>query len=81
MRLTEKLRIMAAELLGTFVLIVVGCGSIVQSMVNEGTFTDINLGFGLGAMIGIIVSMPVSGGHINPAVTGFYSNFAVDDLM
>merc|ERR1711892_922248 len=68
-KMTEKLRIMTAELLGTFILIVIGCGSIVQSKVNQGGFTDVNLGFGLAAMLGILIAMPVSGGHINPAVT------------
>ena len=70
MNTIEKMRLLVAELLGTMLLVIIGCGSIAQFKLNSGSFSDVGIGFGLGAAVGILVSMPVSGGHINPAVTG-----------
>ena len=66
----EKIRIIIAEMLGTMILVTIGCGSIVQMLTLKTSFLNVNLSFGLGAMIGILISAPISGGHINPAVTG-----------
>jgi len=65
----EKIRIIIAEMLGTMILVTIGCGSIVQMLALKTSFLNVNLSFGLGAMIGILISAPISGGHINPAVT------------
>ncbi len=62
----------AAELLGTFVLIVFGTASVAQKVLSEGgvgSALSIHLGWGLGVTMGIYVSAGVSGAHLNPAVT------------
>lgn len=61
-----------AEFLGTFVLVVFGTASIAQSVLSlrtKGNFFTINWGWGLGVLLGILVSGGVSGGHLNPAVS------------
>ena len=65
-------REMAAEFLGTFVLIVFGVGVVAQATFNGGGPSQglvINIAWGLAVMIGIYVSAGVSGAHLNPAVT------------
>merc|ERR1712110_1204559 len=57
---------------GTFLLVVFGCGSIAQSVLSlglKGDFFSINWGWCIGAILGLLLSSEVSGGHINPAVT------------
>jgi MIP family channel proteins len=65
-------REMAAEFLGTFVLIVFGCGSVAQVLLSghdNGEYLSINLGWALGVTMGVYVAGGVSGAHLNPAVT------------
>lgn len=63
-----------AEFIGTFLLILLGNG-VVANVVLQGTkghnggWIVITLGWGLGVFIGVTVAGPVSGAHINPAVT------------
>jgi MIP family channel proteins len=62
----------AAELLGTFVLIVFGVGVVAQTVLSNngnGSYLGINLGWGLAVMLGVYVAGGVSGAHLNPAVT------------
>ncbi|MEZ5403026.1 MAG: MIP/aquaporin family protein [Bryobacteraceae bacterium] len=62
---------LCAEFLGTFVLIVLGCG-VVASVVlfeDKGGFTNINLAWGLAVTFGIYTAGKVTGAHLNPAVT------------
>jgi MIP family channel proteins len=62
----------AAEFLGTFVLIVFGVGVVAQTVLSAGaagSFLAINIGWGLGVMLGVYVAGGVSGAHLNPAVT------------
>lgn len=69
-----------AELLGTLVLILLGCGSVAMAVifatvptipgeVVKGGYTNIVLGWGLAVTMGIYVSGTISGAHLNPAVT------------
>ncbi|XP_057373613.1 aquaporin-9-like [Daphnia carinata] len=61
-----------AEFLGTYILVVIGNGSIAQSQLTNGEKGDyftINWGWALGCSLGMIVSANISGGHLNPAVT------------
>ena len=59
-----------SELLGTFILCVIGNASVAQNIaLGNAAFLDINLAYGLGCAFGVYVSAGVSGGHINPAVT------------
>jgi aquaporin Z len=61
-----------AEILGTFLLVFIGCGSVVLG--NLGTALPVSQGFiGLAFGIGLIAAAyaigPISGAHLNPAVT------------
>lgn len=62
-----------AEFLGTVLLIVFGVGVVAQVTFNPAakgsSFLSINLGWAFGLTCAIFVSGPVSGGHLNPAVT------------
>jgi glycerol uptake facilitator protein len=63
-----------AEFIGTFLLILLGNG-VVANVVLKGTkghnsgWIVISLGWGLAVFVGVTVAGPVSGAHINPAVT------------
>ncbi len=63
-----------AELIGTFLLILLGNG-VVANVVLTGTkghnsgWIVISIGWGLAVFVGVAVAGPVSGAHINPAVT------------
>lgn len=57
-----------AELFGTFVLVFVGCGTVVFSAPYVG-YIGIALAFGLALMAMVYAIGPVSGCHVNPAVT------------
>lgn len=63
-----------AEFFGTMVLMMFGNGAVAMFVlfgngVPGGSWTNINLGFGLGVTMGIYVAGRISGAHINPAVT------------
>src|SRR6185369_1429690 len=63
---------LAAELLGTFWLVLGGCGG---AVIDAGVpalcigFTGVSLAFGLTVLTGAYALGPVSGGHFNPAVS------------
>jgi aquaporin Z len=57
-----------AELIGTFVLVFASCGSAVLAGDKIG-FLGVSLAFGLSLLAMIYVIGPISGCHINPAVT------------
>ncbi|KAK2995753.1 hypothetical protein RJ640_007521 [Escallonia rubra] len=58
-----------AELLGTFVIIFMGCGSVVIDRKFRLTSVGIAMTWGLAVMVMIYTFGHVSGGHFNPAVT------------
>jgi len=63
-----------AEFIGTFLLILLGNGVVANVVLKEtkghnGGWIVISLGWGLGVFVGVAVAGPVSGAHINPAVT------------
>lgn len=69
---------MMAEMLGTFVLMTIGLGSVamvvlfdngIPGAVTNGGFTNITLAWGLAVTFGIYVAGMKSGAHLNPAVT------------
>ena len=73
----KALRTYIAELLGTFWLVLCGCGSVlIAADFHTATGGSIGIGvlgvafaFGLSLMTMVYVIGPVSGCHINPAVT------------
>jgi glycerol uptake facilitator protein len=63
-----------AEFIGTFLLILLGNGVVANVNLKDtkgfdGGWIVISLGWGLGVFVGVTVAGPVSGAHINPAVT------------
>ena len=72
---TPTRQLVAAELIGTFVLVLFGCGSAVfaTEAVESGGFfttaTTVGLTFGLTLMVMIYAVGRVSGAHFNPAVS------------
>src|SRR5262249_60247719 len=63
---------LVAEVLGTFWLVLGGCGSAVLAAGFPGLgigFTGVALAFGLTVLTGAYALGPVSGGHFNPAVS------------
>jgi hypothetical protein len=63
-------RELAAEFLGTFVLIAFGVGVVAQTVLSansNGSYLAINLGWGIAVTFGVLLA--VSGAHLNPAVT------------
>lgn len=72
---------LAAEFLGTFVLILLGCGSVAVALAGlpgsgrqedafgAGNWLIIAFGWGFAVVFGVYIAGGVSGAHINPAVT------------
>lgn len=70
-----------AELLGTMVLILFGCGVVamvvlfasnnpaIPGQIVNGGYTNITLGWGFAVLMGIFIAGTISGAHLNPAVT------------
>lgn len=68
----RTMRELAAEFFGTFILVVFGTAVVAQVVLSHeknGQYLSINLGWGLGVVMGIYVAGGISGAHLNPAVT------------
>lgn len=62
----------AAEAIGTFILVLLGCGAALSTGAAAGNGPDIvatGLAFGIAVVIGAYAFGRISGGHFNPAVT------------
>src|SRR3954452_19878652 len=69
---------LAAEFLGTFVLILFGNGVVAMTVlfgsgvpgeIVKGGYTNITIGWGLAVTMGIYLAGRISGAHLNPAVS------------
>ena len=61
----------AGEFLGTFLLVLFGCGSVATAVALEaqvGLF-QVAIVWGFGLSIAIALTGPLSGAHLNPAIT------------
>ncbi|WP_051041597.1 aquaporin Z [Oscillatoria nigro-viridis] len=66
--MNKKTKIGVAEAFGTFVLVLGGCGSAVLAGDKIG-FLGVSIAFGLSLLIMVYTIGPISGCHINPAVS------------
>lgn len=66
-----NIRTLLAEVLGTFVLVVGGCGAVLAANASGATTTivPIAFGFGLALLAALYAFGEISGGHFNPAVS------------
>ncbi|RLN92719.1 hypothetical protein BBJ28_00027213, partial [Nothophytophthora sp. Chile5] len=68
----QDLRAYLAEFVGTFILVLIGDGSVAQYVLGKGDagqYLSVNLCWGIALLFGIHFSGGVSGGHLNPAVS------------
>ena len=65
------MRKLLAETIGTFALVLAGCGAIVINKVSGGAVTHVGVSLTFGLIVtAMIYSLgDISGAHINPAVT------------
>lgn len=78
--MNSKARVFMAEFIGTALMLSFGLGSVAMAVIFTpenmtaggvvmGGYTNIVFGWGLAVVFGIIVSVRISGAHLNPAVT------------
>ena len=60
-----------AELLGTFALVFIGAGSVASKYFPEATYGIFGVAVAHGLVMAVMVTalLPISGGHLNPAIT------------
>ena len=79
----STLRLLVAELIGTFFLVFCGVGAAVTDLYRPGSVGLLGAAVanGVALAIGISATMNVSGGHLNPAVTiGLWSVGRIDPV-
>lgn len=65
----RTLRAPAAEFIGTMLFVLVGAGSIVANVSGPAGALGVALAHGVGLAVLVTIMMPISGGHLNPAVS------------
>lgn len=69
----DHIRVYLAEFLGTLLLVLFGDGAVAQVTVNKAavgsSYLSVDLGFAFGLTCALFVAGPISGGHLNPAIT------------
>ncbi|GAB7006096.1 hypothetical protein JCM18899A_35690 [Nocardioides sp. AN3] len=66
MQKSEQVQKLAAEALGTFILVMLGCGA---AIATNADVVATGFTFGITVVIGVYAFGRISGGHFNPAVT------------
>src|SRR5437879_12798203 len=83
----KLLRSLTAEFVGTLLFVFLGAGSVVAFIANGPTTGSIGplgvaLAHGVGMAVIVSMTMSISGGHINPAVTvGLWIANKIDGLL
>ncbi|MBI2404310.1 MAG: aquaporin [Gemmatimonadetes bacterium] len=69
--MTATLRQLVAEFLATFALVFIGAGSVIVDAMTGGEVGLVGVALAHGVVLAVMVTitMPISGGHVNPAVT------------
>ena len=65
----RTLRAPAAEFIGTMLFVFVAAGSILANVSGPGGALGIALAHGIGLAVLVTIMLPISGGHLNPAVS------------
>jgi aquaporin Z len=65
----RTLRAPAAEFIGTMLFVLIASGSIVANVSGPAGLLGIALAHGIGLAVLVTIMMPISGGHLNPAVS------------
>ncbi|XP_046912604.2 aquaporin-9 [Dermatophagoides farinae] len=68
------IRELLAEMVGTYLLVMIGLAAVANYKLNRNSKVGVDhfavaFTFGIGGMSGIAASMPISGSHLNPAVS------------
>jgi len=69
LKVVPLLKSMVAELVGTMLLVVIGCGAAMQWKMELFDTTQVSLAFGLAVMAIVCFTGHISGGNLNPAVS------------
>jgi len=71
LKLSKSMRALLAEFIAMTLFVFVGCGAAVSSQAKDGDsfLVVVALAFGIGISVLAYTIAPISGGHINPAVT------------
>jgi len=69
LKVIPLLKSMLAELVGTMLLVVIGCGAAIQWKMEQFDTTQVSLAFGLAVMAIASFTGHISGGNLNPAVS------------
>src|SRR5574341_1766216 len=69
--MTTTVRQLVAEFLATFGLVFIGAGAVVVDAMTGGEVGVVGVALAHGVVLAVMVTitMPISGGHVNPAVT------------
>jgi len=65
----ERYRAYLAELLATFIFVAIGTGAVTQMVLHSESGLVSSIGHGIALTVAVMMSGPISGSHVNPAIT------------